>query len=65
MQAQYDAKAEEADRLHLRLERKYRGVIEEIEAAQRRAKKQIATLEEQLLEAKAGSKVKRTRTTSS
>jgi DNA repair exonuclease SbcCD ATPase subunit len=65
MQPQYNAKVEEADRLRLRSERKYQEVIEELEAAQRRAKKQIVTLEEQLTEAKAGYKAKRTRTTSS
>ena len=46
-------------------ERKYQTVIEELEDAQRRAKTQIATLEEQRLEAKAGSEAKRTRTASS
>jgi len=40
-------------------------VIEELEAAQRRAKQQIATLEGQFIEAKSGSKAKRTRGTSS
>jgi len=40
-------------------------VIEELDDAQRRAKKQIVTLEEQLLKAKTGSKVKRTRMASS
>ena len=65
MQAQYNAKEEEANRLRLRSERKYQDLIGELEAAQRRAKKQIATLEEQLTEAKAGYRTKRTRTTSS
>jgi hypothetical protein len=46
-------------------ERKYQSVIEGLEDAPRRAKKQIATLDEQRLEAKAGSNAKRTRTPSS
>jgi class 3 adenylate cyclase len=64
MQTQCDAKVEEANKLRLRSERKFQDVIEELEASQRRAKKQITTLEEQLREAKEIAYKARTRATS-
>src|SRR5262249_55325977 len=51
-QAQFDAKLEEANRLRSRQERKQQDAAEEWEAELRRAKKQIASLEEQLQGAK-------------
>jgi class 3 adenylate cyclase len=47
LQGQFEAKAEEANRLRSRAEREYQDKIEELERAQRRAKKQIAILEDQ------------------
>jgi class 3 adenylate cyclase len=62
LQGDFDAKVDEANRLRSRAERKYQDVIEELEAAQRRSKKQIAALEEQLREAKeAAYKAQKTR----
>jgi chromosome segregation ATPase len=52
LQSQFDAKLDEANRLRSRLERKQQDAAEEWEAEMRRAKKQIASLEEQLKEAK-------------
>jgi class 3 adenylate cyclase len=52
LQVQFDAKLEEANRLRARQERKQHDAVDEWEAELRRAKKQIASLEEQLKEAK-------------
>ncbi|HYR91520.1 MAG TPA: adenylate/guanylate cyclase domain-containing protein [Terriglobia bacterium] len=52
LQSQFDARLEEANRLRSRLERRQQDATDEWEAERRRAKKQIATLEEQLKEAK-------------
>jgi class 3 adenylate cyclase len=52
LQAQFDIKLEEANRLRSRAERKHSGSAEEWESERRRMKKQIATLEEQLRDAK-------------
>ena len=52
MQVQFDVKLEEANRLRSRLERKHQDVTEQAAAELRRARKQIASLEEQLKEAK-------------
>jgi class 3 adenylate cyclase len=52
LQTQYDAKLEEANRLHSRLERKSQDDSEEWESERRRLRKQIAVLEEDLREAK-------------
>ena len=52
MQLQFEAKTEEGNRLRSRMERKQQDAAEEFEAEMRRAKKQIASLEEQLKEAK-------------
>lgn len=52
LQAQFDTKIEEASRLRSRLERKHQDAAEEWEAERRRTRKQIATLEEELKEAK-------------
>ena len=51
-QTQYDSKMEEANRMRSRLERKHQDDAEEWEAERRRAKKQVAALEEELKEAK-------------
>ena len=52
MQGQFDLKIEESNRLRSRMERKHQDAAEEWEAGRRRMKKQIASLEEQLKEAK-------------
>ena len=52
MQLQFEAKVEEANRLRSRMERKQQDAAEEFQAEMRRTKKQIASLEEQLKEAK-------------
>lgn len=52
LQIEFDAKLEEANRLLSRQERKQQDAADEWEAEMRRAKKQIAALEEQLREAK-------------
>jgi class 3 adenylate cyclase len=52
LQAQFEAKIDEANRLRSRQERKQQDAAEEWEAERRRIKKQIATLQEQLKEAK-------------
>lgn len=52
LQAQFDAKVEEANRLRSRMERKHQDAAEEWESERRRIKKQIASLEEHLKEAK-------------
>jgi class 3 adenylate cyclase len=52
LQSQFDAKLEEANRLRSRQERKQQDAAEEWEAELRRAKKQIASLEEQLKDAR-------------
>jgi class 3 adenylate cyclase len=52
LQAEFDAKLEEANRLRSRLERKHQDATEQAESELRRARKQIASLEEQLKEAK-------------
>ena len=52
LQSQFDTKVEEANRIRSRMERKQQDAAEEWEAELRRAKKQIASLEEQLREAK-------------
>jgi class 3 adenylate cyclase len=52
LQSQFEVKLEETNRLRAREQRKQQDVIEEMEAELRRAKKQIAALEEQLKEAK-------------
>jgi class 3 adenylate cyclase len=52
LEAQFDAKLEEATRLRSRQERKQQDAAEEWEGEVRRARKQIASLEEQLQEAK-------------
>ena len=52
LQAEFDAKLEEANRLRSRLERKHQDAVEQAESELRRARKQIASLEEQLKEAK-------------
>jgi class 3 adenylate cyclase len=52
LQSEFDAKMEEANRLRSRQERKQQDAAEEWEAELRRAKKQIASLEEQLKDAK-------------
>ncbi len=52
LQAQFDMKIEEANRLRSRQERKHLDESEEWEAERRRTKKHIASLEEQLKEAK-------------
>jgi adenylate cyclase len=51
LQSQFDTKVEEANRQRSRLERKQQDEADEREAELRRAKKQIASLEEQLKEA--------------
>jgi class 3 adenylate cyclase/ribosomal protein L23 len=52
LQAQFDVKLDEVNRLRVRAERKSQDKLEELEGADRRARKQIAALEEQLKEAK-------------
>jgi class 3 adenylate cyclase len=52
LQTQFEVKMEEANRLRSRLERKHQDAAEEWEAERRRAKKQMAALEEELKEAK-------------
>jgi chromosome segregation ATPase len=52
LQGQFDVKVEEANRLRSRTERKHQDLMEELESERRRAKKQVASLEEQLKEAK-------------
>ena len=52
LQSQFDAKLEEANRLRSRQERKSQDAAGEAEAEMRKAKKRIASLEEQLKEAK-------------
>ena len=52
LQVQFDVKLEEANRLRSRLERKHQDATEQAESELRRARKQIASLEEQLKEAK-------------
>jgi hypothetical protein len=52
LQGEYDMRIEEANRARARLERKQQDLSEEFSAEQRRAKKQIASLQEQLKEAK-------------
>ncbi len=52
LQSQFEDKLEEANRLRSRLERRQQDAAEEWEAERRRTKKRIATLEEQLKEAK-------------
>ena len=52
LQSQFEAKLEEVNRLRSRLERKHQDSSEEWEAERRRTKKQLATLEEQLKEAR-------------
>ena len=52
LQARFDVKLEEANRLRLRAERKHMDSAEEWEGERRLVKKQIATLEAQLKEAK-------------
>jgi class 3 adenylate cyclase len=52
LQAQFDAKLEEANRARSRMERKHQYALEEFEDSLRDARKQIAMLEEQLKEAK-------------
>ncbi len=52
LQGQFDLKIEESNRLRSRMERKHQDAAEEWEAGRRRMKKQIASLEEQLKEAK-------------
>ena len=52
LQVQFDVKLEEANRVRSRLERKHQDATEQAESELRRARKQIASLEEQLKEAK-------------
>ena len=52
VQVQFDVKLEEANRVRSRLERKHQDATEQAESELRRARKQIASLEEQLKEAK-------------
>ncbi len=52
LQNQFDEKLDEANRLRARAERKQQDTAEELETELRRAKKQIAALEEQLKQAK-------------
>jgi class 3 adenylate cyclase/chromosome segregation ATPase len=52
LQSQCDSKVQEANRVRARVERKHRDLLEEWEGERRRTKKQIATLEEQLKEAR-------------
>ena len=52
LQAQFDTKLEEANRLRSRNERKHQDAVEEWDVERRRAKKRITELEEQLKEAK-------------
>jgi hypothetical protein len=52
LKADFDSKVEELNRLKARNERRTQDSVEELEASVRRAKKQIASLEEQLKEAK-------------
>lgn len=52
LQAQFDLKIEEANRLRSRLDRKHQDAAEEWEAERRRTKKQLTELQEQLKEAK-------------
>jgi chromosome segregation ATPase len=51
-QSHCDSKVQEANRARARVERKHRDLLEESEGERRRTKKQIATLEEQLKEAR-------------
>ena len=52
LQLQFEVKLEEANRVRSRLERKHQDATEQAESELRRARKQIASLEEQLKEAK-------------
>jgi class 3 adenylate cyclase len=52
LHSQFDAKLQEANRLRARVERKHHDLLEEWEGERRRTKKQIATLEEKLKEAR-------------
>ena len=52
LKAQFDVNVEEANRLRLRTERKQQELTEDLESERRRMRKQIASLEEQLKEAK-------------
>ena len=52
LHGQFDAKLQEANRLRARVERKHHDLLEEWEGERRRMKKQIATLEEKLKEAR-------------
>ena len=52
LHGQFDAKLQEANRLRARVERKHHDLLEEWEGERRRTKKQIATTEEKLKEAR-------------
>jgi class 3 adenylate cyclase len=52
LKSEYGMKVDEANRLRSRVERKQQDLVEEFEAEKRQLKKQVATLEEQLKEAK-------------
>jgi hypothetical protein len=52
LKADFDSKIEEMNRLRARNERRSQDAVEELEAAVRRSKKQVAQLEDQLKEAK-------------
>jgi class 3 adenylate cyclase len=52
LKADFDSKIEEMNRLKARNDRRSQDAVEELEAAVRRSKKQVAQLEEQLKEAK-------------
>ncbi len=60
LRSQFDTRTEEANRLHSRLERKYQDATDDWEAERRRAKKQLATLEEELKEGKEAKEAKET-----
>jgi class 3 adenylate cyclase len=51
LHSEFDLKIEENSRLRARLERKYQDVLEELESERRRAKKNVAALEEKVKEA--------------